>query len=116
VTVTDAPVTSWHLALRDGDHELDLGDGEYFGNPVDTATLALVDQTGATAYDEAAITAASAGEARHHRLSDGRTDLIIVPGWSDGAFPVWLGRTADGAIGCFVLDFHAPELATAEPA
>lgn len=115
VTVTDAPVTSWHLALRDGDHELDLGDGEYFGNPVDTATLALVDQTGATAYDEAAIKAASAGEAVHHRLSDGRTDLIIVPGWSDGAFPVWLGRTADGAIGCCVLDFHAPELATAEP-
>lgn len=55
VTVTDAPVMSWHLALRDGDHELNLGDGEFFGNPVDAATLALVDRTGATAYSESDV-------------------------------------------------------------
>jgi hypothetical protein len=118
VTVKDAPVTSWDLALLDGEHELDLGDGEFFGNPVDTATLALVDQAGVNAYQRADIDAATAGEAVFHRLSDPKTgtDLVIVPGWSDGAYPVWIGRTEDSAIGCFVLDFRVPELANAEPA
>ncbi|WP_231950637.1 DUF4241 domain-containing protein [Allokutzneria albata] len=41
--------------------------------------------------------------------------MIIVPGWSDGAFPVWLGRTDNGALSCFVLNFHVPDLATARP-
>ncbi|MGW6934634.1 DUF4241 domain-containing protein [Lentzea sp. NPDC054927] len=118
VTVKDAPVTSWDLALLDGEHELSLGDGEFFGNPVDTATLALVDQAGVKAYQQADIDAATAGEAVFHRLSDPKTgtDLVIVPGWSDGAYPVWIGRTEDGAIGCFILDFRVPELANAEPA
>ncbi|WP_158854612.1 DUF4241 domain-containing protein [Saccharothrix deserti] len=115
VTVTGAPITSWHLALRDGDHELALGDGEYFGNPVDTATLALVDHTGATAYQRAEIEAAMGSEAPYHTMSAENTDLIIVPGWSDGANPVWLGRTEDGALGCYVLDFLVSDLATAQP-
>ncbi|MFD1150917.1 DUF4241 domain-containing protein [Saccharothrix hoggarensis] len=115
VTVTDAPVTSWHLALREGDHELALGDGEFFGNPVDTATLALVDRIGATAYQQAEIEAATADDAPYHTLSARDTDLVIVPGWSDGANPAWLGRTADGALACYVLDLLAPDLATAEP-
>ncbi|NKE57087.1 DUF4241 domain-containing protein [Lentzea sp. PSKA42] len=115
VTVTDALVTSWHLALRDGDHELELGDGEFFGNPVDTATLALVDHTGATAFPRTDIDAAMTGKAAYHTLSAGQTDMIIVPGWSDGAFPVWLGRAEDGSLSRFVLDFRVPELATAEP-
>lgn len=118
VTVADAPVTSWHLAMRDGDHELDLGDGEFPGNPVDTATLALVDHTGATAYQRADIEAATAGKSVHHTLSSAQTgtDMVIVPGWSDGACPVWLGRTENGVLACYVLDFLLPELATAEPA
>lgn len=117
VTVTGAPVTSWHLALRDGDHELALGDGEFVGNPVDTAILALVDRTGATAYSRADIDAAMDVKAPYRTISDGKTgtDLIIVPGWSDGAFPVWLGRSEDGGLSCFVLDFLVPELATAQP-
>jgi hypothetical protein len=38
-----------------------------------------------------------------------------VPGWSDGANPVWLGRTAGGTLGGYVLDFLVPDLATAQP-
>ncbi|KOX19432.1 hypothetical protein ADK67_33330 [Saccharothrix sp. NRRL B-16348] len=115
VTITDEPITSWHLALRDGDHELALGDGEFFGNPIDSATLCLVDHTGATAYQEAEIEAVMSNADTYRTLSSTTTDLIIVPGWSDGANPVWLGRTADGALGCYVLDFLTPDLATAEP-
>jgi hypothetical protein len=117
VTVTDAPVTSWHLAMRDGDHELALGDGEYVGNPVDTATLCLVDETGVPAYPRDEIQAAmESGTDPYRTLSAKNTDLVIVPGWSDGANPVWLGRTEDGTLGCYVLDFLLSDLATAEPA
>jgi hypothetical protein len=117
VAVTDALVASWHLGLRDGDHELALGDGEFFGNPVDTATVALVDHSGVTAYQQAEIDAAMDGDGAYQRISAEHpgTDMVIVPGWSDGAYPVWLGRTEDGALGCFVLDFLVPDLATAEP-
>jgi hypothetical protein len=115
VTVADVPVTSWRLALRDGDHELALGDGEFFGNSVDTATLALVDATGTTAYSRAEIDAARGGKAAHRTLSTDKTDLIIVPGWSDGSFPVWLGYAGNGALSCFVLDLFAPDLANARP-
>ena len=116
VSVTDAPVASWHLALREGDHELELGNGEFFGNPVDTATLALVDHTGSTAFQRSDIDAAMAENAVYHTLHASRTDMIIVPGWSDGACPVWLGRAEDGSLSRFVLDFLVPDLATAEPA
>lgn len=115
VTVTGAPVTSWQLAMRDGDQELELGDGEYFGNPVDTATLSVVDYTGANAYDQDKIEAAMGSDDVYRTLSAKGTDLIIVPGWSDGANPTWLGRTEDGALSCFVLDFLVPNLATAQP-
>lgn len=117
VTVTGAPVASWHLGLREGDHELALGDGEFFGNPVDTATLALVDPTGVRAYSVAEIDDALAGEGVHHTIADPTTgtDMIIVPCWGDGAYPVWLGRAEDGAISCLVLDFLLPDLDTARP-
>ncbi|NUT51859.1 MAG: DUF4241 domain-containing protein, partial [Saccharothrix sp.] len=115
VTVTDAPITSWDLALLEGDHELGLGDGEFFGNPVDSATLALVDRTGVTAYPRAEVEAAMSGEAPYRTLSGATTDLVVVPGWSDGANPVWLGRAEDGSLVCYVLDFLVPDLATARP-
>jgi hypothetical protein len=117
VTVTGAPVTSWHLALLEGNHELALGDGEFFGNPVDTATLSLVDHTGVTAYQLGENDATKDGVHSYYTMSDKKTgtDLIIVPGWSDGANPVWLGRARDGALSCYVVDFLEPDLATAQP-
>jgi len=115
VAVTGAPVASWQLALLEGDHELAMGDGEYYGNPIDTATLALVDHTGVTAYSRDDIDAVMGSGSVYHTMSAKNTDLIIVSGWSDGAFPVWLGRTTDGALSCFVVDFLVPEVTTAQP-
>ncbi|MFI7673465.1 DUF4241 domain-containing protein [Actinophytocola sp. NPDC049390] len=119
VRVTDAPVASWHLALRDGDDELALGDGEFYGNPVDTATIGLVDADGVSAYQEAEIedVLSRASERAYRTISDPETgtDLVVVAGWTDGAYPTWLGRTEDGAIACFVVDFMIPDVDTGTP-
>ena len=40
---------------------------------------------------------------------------MIVPGWTDGAYPVWLGRAEDGAVSCVVVDFLVPDLRDAVP-
>jgi hypothetical protein len=89
----DVPITSWRLALRDGDQELAWGDGEFFGNAVDTATLALVDPVGAAATRGPRSTPTRDDKAVYSTISakQGDTDLIIVPGWSDGSFPCGSG-------------------------
>lgn len=117
VRVADAPVASWHLGLLDGDHELTLGDGEFNGNPVDTATIALVDATGVPGYPRAEIERATMGGTAFRTVSDEKTgtDLVIVKGWTDGAYPVWLGRSAEGTIAAVVVDLMAPDLDDAEP-
>jgi hypothetical protein len=119
VAVTGAPVTSWHLAMREGDSELGLGDGEFYGNPVDTATIALVDRDGTKAYSQSETDKAMADidKAPSRTISDEGTgtDLVVVSGWTDGTYPVWLGRAEDGEISCFVVDFMSPDLADAKP-
>ncbi len=94
-----------------------LGDGEFYGNPVDTATLALVDAAGVEAYSQAEIEKGMDGVTVFRTIADEKTgtDAVIVPGWTDGSYPVWLGRAADGAAGCFVVDFMAPDLSDATP-
>lgn len=119
VSVTGAPVASWHLASRVGDQELALGDGEFFGNPVDTATLAFVDADGAAAYPSDKVEPVFDGhdDEPFDVISDERTgtDLIFVYGTSDGAYPVWVGRAADGSVSCFVADLSMPDMAGATP-
>jgi hypothetical protein len=120
VAVTGAPVASWHLAMRVGDSALELGDGEFYGNPVDTATIGLVDRDGTKAYSQSEIEKVMSDvidNAPSRTISNERTrtDLVVVPGWTDGSYPVWLGRAKDGEISCFVVDFMSPDLADAKP-
>ncbi|WP_431903084.1 DUF4241 domain-containing protein [Amycolatopsis thermoflava] len=44
----------------------------------------------------------------------GRHARRVPSGWGDGSYPTWIGRTAGGAIACFVADFLV--LRDAEPA
>jgi hypothetical protein len=113
ISVTGEPVHSWHLALREGEHELFLADGEFFGAGVDTGTLAFADATGWPHYRKNDLEQAMAefGEGPpFHLLDDPRpgspTNMMITPTlYGDGSYPVWLGRSADGRISCYLLDF-----------
>jgi hypothetical protein len=113
ISVTRKPTRSWHLALRDGEHELFLGDGEFYGAGVDTGTLALADATGWPHYKENDLeqAIATAGErGLFHSLDDPRpnspTNMIIMPTyWGDGSYPIWLGRSAGGKISCYLVDY-----------
>ncbi|GAA2639689.1 DUF4241 domain-containing protein [Actinomadura fulvescens] len=111
VRVTGKPVRSWHLALRAGEHELFLGDGELYGAGVDTGTLALADATGWPHYKQNDVEQATADDkALFTSLDDPRpgspTNMIVMPTyWGDGSYPVWLGRAADGEISCYLVDY-----------
>jgi Protein of unknown function (DUF4241) len=41
--------------------------------------------------------------------------IAFNTGWGDGSYPVWIGRTRDGGVGCFILDMLmlAPSTASA---
>lgn len=96
--ITRRPVTSWELALLPGQDPILLGQDEYYGFGVDTGRAAFLD--------------ASAEPERVRRIA---ANLDIPPnfpaiavfhsGWGDGHYPVWIGRSRDGAIACFVADF-----------
>ena len=30
--------------------------------------------------------------------------IAFQSGWGDGSYPVWIGRSADGEVACFVAD------------
>ncbi|MFF3203925.1 DUF4241 domain-containing protein [Streptomyces sp. NPDC002962] len=110
--VLDRPAVSWELALRPGQDARLLGDGEFFGFGVDTATACFLD---ASARDtlpklfEEQQMEGSPWEPDLHSctVSDpvSGANLIAYPsGRGDGSYPVWIGRDADGAVTCMVAD------------
>jgi hypothetical protein len=85
VWVGDGPVDSWEMALRAGQDPRTLPDGGFFGFGVD-----------AELTDDAS----------------GANLIAFSSGWGDGSYPVWIGRTAAGAIACFVADLLTFDIMT----
>jgi hypothetical protein len=100
------PVTSWELALRSCREPRMLASWDFFGFETTTGAACLVD---AAARPLLARTAAPhqfiparAGQVVELAEPDGG-NLIAFPA-GVGAYPTWIGRTADGRVACFVTD------------
>ncbi|MFF4652256.1 DUF4241 domain-containing protein [Streptomyces sp. NPDC001380] len=115
LTVLDAPVARWELALTEGQDLAGLGEDEFFGYGVDAGTGCFVDASavealgdheeetealmgGFEAVDFDAVPVRTAAPA-------GAEAVAFGSGWGDGVYPTWVGRTADGDAACFVTDF-----------
>jgi Protein of unknown function (DUF4241) len=118
VDVREAPAVSWEQALRPGEDPSTLGDGQFFANGVDAGMLCFFDAAASPGFGELtedwdlpkglwhelceAVGPAGSGE-----LEDPETETNLIAfsiGWGDGAYPVWIGRAADGEVVCVVAD------------
>ena len=98
--VLDSPTVTWELALRTGQDQLDLGDGEFFGFGVDGGLGCFVDEDN---RERLAEQWERFDFDRFTTLPGG--DMVAwSSGWGDGVYPTWIGRDASGAVTCFVAD------------
>ncbi|ROS44811.1 DUF4241 domain-containing protein [Amycolatopsis thermoflava] len=120
--VSAEPVVSWEPALEPGQDPLLLGDGRFYGFSVDAGPGCFVDADALGAMEDilresvkdtfAGLSGGSAAQVADP--ASGATLVGFPSGRGDGSFPTWIGRTAGGAIACFVADFLV--LRDAEPA
>jgi hypothetical protein len=123
LTILHQPVTTWELALRPGQNPATLAPGYFFDVGVDAATIALFDAVVLDAVIRLETAEPTAFEVWHadrpveRTVAPGVNAIAFNTGWGDGGYPVWIGRTPDGRVGCFVVDMLmlAPPPGTATP-
>ncbi|MBB5802276.1 hypothetical protein F4560_002044 [Saccharothrix ecbatanensis] len=120
LVVSTEPVASWEPALTAGQNPVLLGDGAFFGFGVDAGTACFVDGDVLGEMERIleesceTVVGIPAGETVEVREPEsGATLVAFGSGWGDGAYPTWVGRTADGDIACFVADMLVLHGATA---
>lgn len=126
--VSDAPVATWELALREGQDAKALKDGEFFGMAVDAGMVALADAETMKAaefrHDETAEKEDSYFDDVDEAAFENRAALLTpVPGepgnmaicnsGGDGYFPCLWGLDAQGAPVVLVADLFAFKNASA---
>ncbi|MFJ3405443.1 DUF4241 domain-containing protein [Promicromonospora sp. NPDC090134] len=103
IVVSDEPVVSWELGLRESQHEIDLGDGEFYGLGVDTGVASFTDVEAVSSVADPAQQVSADLDDWHGTVDDGAL-VMWHAGYGDGSYPVWVGRAADGAVAAFVAD------------
>ena len=100
VRVSQAPTDTWEPALRPGQDERLLGPGQFYGFGVDSGLAAFMDA--GAAEDLALLQSADPeGEAPE------TPGVVVFPsGMGDAAYPVWIGRDAEGAVTSFVAEMR----------
>lgn len=111
LAVTDRPVTAWEMAVCPGEDPATLEPGHFFGVGVDVATIAVFDAVAVAEMgrlvdaDREAFVAWSADRPVHRaEVLPGANAISFTTGWGDGSYPVWIGRSDDGAVACFLFD------------
>lgn len=124
LTIVDRPVTSWDLAVRAGQDPSTLAPGYFFGVGVDTGTMALFDEAAHDGVGRLAdadpynFDVEDSDTLEHRDVVPGANVIAFLTGFGDGEYPVWIGRTGDGTVACFVVDMQmlAPSTpTTAQP-
>ncbi|MGW7175686.1 DUF4241 domain-containing protein [Streptomyces xanthophaeus] len=112
VTFLNTPPHDWEMALKlDEDLGL-LGEGQFYGVGVDTGTVAFMDATRTVIEDQLDEDLFIPLDSDSHFSvelpgAEHEPNLIAFrAGQGDGAYPVWIGRTDDGRVGCVVVDFQ----------
>ncbi|MFE0705261.1 DUF4241 domain-containing protein [Streptomyces sp. NPDC058872] len=114
LSVADAPVARWELALGEHEDVTELGENEFFGYETDYGDVCFVDGSGVDALadhedrlveDLRAYVAADFARPPLWVGSDGEEVVAFNTGRGSGSYPVWVGRTDSGDVACFVADF-----------
>lgn len=112
VTFLDIPPREWEMALRPDEDLGLLGEGQFYGVGVDTGTAAFMDATRTVLEDQLDEDLfIPLGSDSHFSVELPSTEpepnlIAFRAGQGDGAYPVWIGRTDDGQVGCVVVDFQ----------
>ncbi|WP_306371015.1 DUF4241 domain-containing protein [Nocardiopsis sp. CC223A] len=115
--VSDVPVVRWELALMDGQSADDLEEDEFFGYETGDGSVCFIDGSVVHRLDrfEDDLVVEVDGFARAGftrplvKLAGENGDEVVAFFTNRPApevYPTWIGRTADGAIACFVTDFQ----------
>lgn len=113
LAVRDIPVESWEMALTAGQDPRALPDAEFYGFDVDAGMGCFYDASAAASFahqprgwldqfdlPRLAFTAPASDPGSSANL------IAYHSGWGDGSYPVWIGRSADGEVACFVADMQ----------
>ena len=118
LVIRDEPVAAWELAVRPGQDVTELGDDAFFGYGVDAGAGCFIDVSAAPVFadltengDDGPVW--DAFESADHVAvgamvaspDDKHTIAVFSSGWGDGAYPTWVGRTAEGEVACFATEF-----------
>ncbi|MFE0928021.1 DUF4241 domain-containing protein [Streptomyces mutabilis] len=112
VTFSEIPPREWEMAVRPGEDLGLLGEGQFYGVGVDTGTAAFMDATRTVLedqLDEDLFIPLDSDSQFSVELPGPRPEPNLVAfraGRGDGTYPVWIGRTDDGQVGCVVVDFR----------
>ncbi|MEW2130223.1 DUF4241 domain-containing protein [Streptomyces sp. NPDC005435] len=111
VTFLDVPPREWEMVLRPDEDLGLLREGQFYGVGVDTGTAAFLDATGTVPedrLDEDVFMALDSESVFSVELPGTESEPNVIAfraGRGDGDYPVWIGRTDDGQVGCVVVDF-----------
>jgi len=102
VQISDAPVVSWQMGLRAGEHLVDLLDGSFYGFGVDTGTASFLDESAAERVKDTIDDAL----ANLDDLSSSVAEDVVFwhSGHGDGVYPVWVGYDENDDIAALVAD------------
>ncbi|WP_424922587.1 DUF4241 domain-containing protein [Streptomyces sp. wa53] len=111
VTFLDVPPREWEMVLSPDEDLGLLGEGQFYGVGVDTGTAAFMDATRTVIEDrlDEDIFIPLDSSQFNVELPGTETEPNLIAfraGQGDGTYPVWIGRTDDGQVGCVVVDFQ----------